>query len=617
MSSLQKFLMFVPSSRQSTATDFIRSRLKEKRIGKSTITRQIVLEKIIGLLAHNRRYAEASEVYKQMVEEKFNPSPIVDAQMLVIGLARGVVKPEKALDGLTRIFQAEDDETGAGEARHFSENEFVRLLGMSKALELPPRLIVHMIRKFIFCRGKDYIPSPVIVNLLVGMLVRDGMVDEAFRVIAHYDIDSDQIDICSEDADVSVEIGTDADTESATTSRTQPYATLISSLPSFDPLSQGTIDRVLRTIHHNEIRIDSALFSALISHYASGRDVKKAMALYDALGKARRETGISELQPDASVYSSLWDLISWSWLQHHKAERHRNRKSPPSTSRNRSSRAPSIKLFDASHATPQPPIPPRPLFTDMIRSMFVSEDGNGPNINTSSNTAQSLLNTSLRSFIAAGDFAGAIVLLETLVEKFGVRVSGRTYSTVIYGLRTRFQGDATSARLFLGVEPSDGESGDNIHLQGEGAGERWITALLKQSRRDLDGGGEMSCYSPSQSSASSSSSPSPPPRRTQWHGRAREIRKSIPTLSIVQGTRAVLPTVELSAKPLVWMLIRATCVLGRRKNGRVKLGGSTAEMFPRAALRGVEIQLNQARLRMIPTDLADVLGRMKVKKWER
>ncbi|KAL0067503.1 hypothetical protein AAF712_005494 [Marasmius tenuissimus] len=615
MSSLQRFLMFVPSSRQSTATDFIRSRLKEKRIRKSTITRQIVLEKVIGLLAHNRRYAEASKVYKQMVEEKYDPSPIVDAQMLVIGLASGAVKPEKAMDGLTRIFQVRGENgTGAGE---FSENEFVRLLGLSKALELPPRLIVHTIRKFISYGGKDYIPSPVIVNLLVGMLVRDGMVDEAFRVIAHYDIDSDQTDICSEDADVSIEIDTDADIESIASSRTQPYATLISSLPSFDPLSQGTIDRVLRTIRYNEIRIDSALFSALISHYASSRDVKKTMALYEALGKARQETGISELQPNASVYSSLWDLISWSWLQHHKAEKHRNRKSPPpsSTSRNRSSRAPP-KPSDAFHATPQPPVRPRLLFADMIRFMFISEDGSSRNTNISSNTAQSLLNTSLRSFITAGDYAGAIVLLETLVEKLGVRASGRTYATVINGLRTRFQRDATSARLLLGVEPTDGESVDTTHIQGEGASERWITTLLNQSRRDLDGDGEISCYSSSKPAASPSSSPSSssPPRRTLWHGRVREVRKSIPTLSMVQGTRAVPPTVELSAEPLVWMLIRATCVLGRRKNGRVKLGGSTVEMFPRAALRGIEIQVNEARLRMIPTDLADVLGRMKVKK---
>ncbi|KAJ8082922.1 hypothetical protein PM082_008779 [Marasmius tenuissimus] len=118
--------------------------------------------------------------------------------------------------------------------------------------------------KFISCRGKDYVPSPVIVNLLVGMPVCDGLVDKAFRLIAQYDIDSDQTDICYEDADVSIDIDTDADTESTASSRTQPYATLISSLPCFDPLFQGMIDHVPCTARYPEIRIGFALFSALI-----------------------------------------------------------------------------------------------------------------------------------------------------------------------------------------------------------------------------------------------------------------------------------------------------------------------------------------------------------------
>ncbi|KAL0069196.1 hypothetical protein AAF712_003559 [Marasmius tenuissimus] len=85
---------------------------------------------------------------------------------------------------------------------------------------------------------------------------------------------------------------------------------------------------------------------------------------------------------------------------------------------------------------------------------FVFDDGIGPIPNTNSNTAQSLINTSLRFFIAAGDYAGAIVPLKTLVEKLGVQVIGRTYSTLVYGSRTRFQGDATSVRFLLGVEPT-------------------------------------------------------------------------------------------------------------------------------------------------------------------
>ncbi|KAJ8094557.1 hypothetical protein PM082_010992 [Marasmius tenuissimus] len=70
----------------------------------------------------------------------------------------------------------------------------------------------------------------------------------------------------------------------------RPYTTLISSLSSSNPPSQGTLGRVFRTIRYLEIRIDSVLFRALISRSISGCDVKKTMALYDALGTARRET---------------------------------------------------------------------------------------------------------------------------------------------------------------------------------------------------------------------------------------------------------------------------------------------------------------------------------------
>ncbi|KAK1225343.1 NADH pyrophosphatase [Marasmius sp. AFHP31] len=113
------------------------------------LTRQIVLKKIIGVLARNRRRVETYEVYRQMFEGSWLASELV----------RDGVKAEKALDGFTRIFG-----------------------------------------------GRSC--STVIVNLSVGTLVCDAIVDEAFRVIAHYDIDIDQTDTCSEDANVSIEVVT-------------------------------------------------------------------------------------------------------------------------------------------------------------------------------------------------------------------------------------------------------------------------------------------------------------------------------------------------------------------------------------------------------------------------
>ncbi|KAL0569014.1 hypothetical protein V5O48_012949 [Marasmius crinis-equi] len=551
-----------------------------------------MFEKTISLLIHYRRFTEATTVYQRMKLEGYNASLITDAQMLAIGLASSTLEVEQAIDGFGRIFQAKGTNEGSGEARSFSDDDFVRLLGVLKDLDFPPQTIIHVIRKYISCRGESYVPPQVIVNILVGMLVREGKVDEAFRVIAHYDMESDQIEITSEDTGITVEADSGSDSN-----RSRPYATLISSLPPFDPLSQGAIDRVLFTIRSNEIQIDAAIFSALISHYARKCDVRRGISLYEALKKARVETGIGELRPDASVYKSVWWLGACSWLNNRKSKRYKQPSSISRSSRNRLSSHPSR----AAQANLPPPVVLRPIFTDMIQYLFIDQsdsDSADPNI------AQSLLNTSLQAFLAAEDYAAAIVLIKTLVEDLGVQVSGRTYACLIHGLRRNFQDDPAAIHRLLTRRPTkDGEP-----LRGKDLHDRWISLLLKLSRQKLEH--EL----PSSVARLPAASPGThASRRVRWHGRNRAVREAIPTIGIVNGTRPVPLGVQLSAKPLVRLLIRAIIA---RKMGydpnlrRLKVPVS----FPDKAWTRVDDRVAKTRSEMIPPGLEEALDNLKKRK---
>ncbi|KAF9269622.1 hypothetical protein L218DRAFT_1072437 [Marasmius fiardii PR-910] len=549
LASVTKFILYTPTERQSTAERFIHRRLSEERFKKATITRQDVFEKIISLLIQHRRFREATTVYERMKREKLCASSITDAQMLAIGLASDAIGPEKAFEGLETIFRGGSlkDESGA---RNFSEDDFLRLLGAWKALDLPSRSMAHMIRKFISCQQEGYTPSKGIVTLLVGMLVRDGSVDEAFRVIDAYKDQTDDepggSNITVEDSDSGFEV-------------THPYATLISSLPTFDPLSQGAIDRVLTEIRSNEVQIDSSLFTALIMHYAGKREAQKVLSLYDALKKAREDMGIEELRPNVTVFKRLWDLSAR--MNRRKSEKISQPSPSPRPPRglrvDRRTRSQTPSTSGASTMI----VPPRPIFRDMFQYLYIdanpTTDG-FPHLND----AQSLLNLGLRSFLATRDYGGAIVMLETLAqrltEKMRVGVSGRTFAIVIWELVKRIEEDlipqnignggkandstpemSVWAYVLLGVRLPRGSS-----LREHYQNDRLVDFILNRNRSALENG-------------SSSSSPSSGDRPVSSRGRARKVREAFPTFAIVHGTKPVPPGVVLSVRPLLEMLKKA------------------------------------------------------------
>ncbi|KAG7095424.1 hypothetical protein E1B28_006173 [Marasmius oreades] len=546
LSSITKFILNTPTRRQSSAEHFIHYRLSEDRFKKATITRQDVFEKIISLLIHHRRFREATSVYRRMLKEDFCASSTTDAQMLAIGLASGVVRPEQALEGLGRIFQGGSLRKEPREGK-FLEDDFIRLLGVWKALDLPPQSMVHVIRKFISCQKEGYVPSRVIVNLLVGMLVRDGSVDEAFRVIDTY---NGQTDDEPEEPNVVV------DEVDSNPGATQPYAALISSLPTFDPLSQKTIDRVLTEIRSNEIQIDSSLFTALISHYARKRDIQKTLSLYDALKKAREDTGIAELGPDIVVYRRLWGLTKWA---------NRRKLVLPLSLRNRHSRS----QLAPSSETPRPPIPLRLIFRDMLQYLYIDINHIGSMEKITGgrypgpDDAQSLLNTGLRSFLTSYDYEGAIVLFETFTEQLGVHVSGRTYAVVVWELVKRIEEDLALRNIVDLRIPSRASAGGSdavsvwadhllgvklprgkVSLREQYHNDRLVELLLNRSRSPPN-------------DPSSSDTGSLGYRRFSSPVRSRKMREAVPTVAIVHGTKAVPSGVVLSTKPLLRMLNRA------------------------------------------------------------
>uniref|UniRef100_A0A0W0G9M8 Pentatricopeptide repeat protein n=1 Tax=Moniliophthora roreri TaxID=221103 RepID=A0A0W0G9M8_MONRR len=394
ISSVEKFILFAPTEKQSSAQSFIHRRLSESRY-RQIPSRHVIFENLISLLIYHRRFREAVTVYQRMRKEGFPSSQQTNANMIAIGIANQSITTGQAIDALERIFM---DKNG------FSEDDFVLFLSVLKDLELPPHSQVHLIRRFIHRRGAEYTPPRKIVNLLAGILAKDGKISEALDVIARYESkDTSDVHTTAEEIEP----------ENTDILRSHSYVAILTSLDTLDPLSSDTaVDRILTTLRQSSIAFDNSLFTALITHYATKRDVRKTAKLYGALVQAK-EYGI--VSPSLGVYRALFKLMARRFSIHERERRL---------------------------------LRPRHVFADMYRyalstSTTRTADEQHPA------EVPSTLNLALNAFISRRDYAGAVVVLETFIT-MGIPVHRKTYSIVVKHLldRVRRDGGVWGERLF-------------------------------------------------------------------------------------------------------------------------------------------------------------------------
>ncbi|KAK7047409.1 hypothetical protein VNI00_006640 [Paramarasmius palmivorus] len=382
ISSVEQFISFAPARKQSNAQSFIHRRLSESRYRKAP-SRHAIFENLISLLIHHHRFREAVTVYQRMQKEKYPSSQRNNANMIAIGIANQSVSSAEAMDALERIFS---------DTKAFGEDDFIHFLSVWKDLELPPHSQAHLVRKFISRRGPDYSPPRKIVNLLAGALAKDGLVNEALEVISRYGKD-EEMEINENEVDPVV--------------HSHPYISILSSLDTVDPLSEFAVDRVLKSLRESEVAVDNNLFGTLIAHYAKKRDVRRTLALYDALKQATKH-GI--VTPTTSVYQSLFKLIS-----------------AQTTPSGRPSlfTSPRFSTF----------LRPRLIFADAYTHILSSTKGR--TLDPSAlDAVQSMMNRALQAFFVRKDYVGALVVLQTFEER-RICVNPRTYTIIVNSLARR------------------------------------------------------------------------------------------------------------------------------------------------------------------------------------
>ncbi|KAF5373681.1 hypothetical protein D9758_000781 [Tetrapyrgos nigripes] len=386
LTSVEEVIQLAPSHTGS----FVFHRLSEERY-KTPLNRHTFFERLISLLIHYRHFEEAGSTYARMMGEGYVSSLKTDAQMLAIGLVVSPHQSRAAWYSLRLIFANED----------YSEDDLILLLGVFQFLDAPPSFMTQVIRDFMSARGENYVPHRRLINILTGMLVKEGQIQEAF------------------------ELANDYDNPSAQGSRSHPYASIISSIDSFDPHSQQSIGEVLETVREKEIEYDASIFNALLAHQVRLKDVDKAFTIYRTLMDAT-EQGFTS--PDHYTFRNLFKLIGRSPL------------------------------------TSTLPMSPRKLFRDMVDVVFVRRKDRTPRC--SIDHAHSLMIQSLLAFVMRRDYAAAYYVTK-FVAMVGLPVSAQVYHTVIQAITSLIMKDIFRA-------PKTG-------------GSPWMHRLLGLSRSDFEG----------------------------------------------------------------------------------------------------------------------------------
>ncbi|THU84793.1 hypothetical protein K435DRAFT_397780 [Dendrothele bispora CBS 962.96] len=389
LNSIEKILQFAPVTK---AESFIHRRLSDERF--AVPNRHVLFEKIISLLIHHRHFEEAGRIYERLSNEGYVSTLKTDAQMLTIGLVLSPDKYREIIPSLQIIFAA---------SQEFTEGDFILLLGVFQDLDASPGLMIRVIQEFLSSRGEGFIPCQRLVNILVGMMVKEGLVQEAFEFTADYDNISD-----SHDA-----------------TRSHPYASIISSLDTFSPLSEKSINDVLAQIRSREIESDASVFNALISIQVRKKDVDKAFQVYGALMENAKEGLIS---PDRYTFGNLFKMIS--------------------------------RLSNSSPL----PVLPRQLFRNMLSQVF-SRQSNLQDIRRGVIDGYHLLMVhALRAFLSRHDYAGAYYITKIL-SKVGLPITGDIY--------------------YAAVKHVAGRVLQSIHNAQKTGGSPWIHRLLGRSRSDF------------------------------------------------------------------------------------------------------------------------------------
>lgn len=333
-----------------------------------TSSRDIVFQKILTLLVQHRSWDVGISVYDRMVAETLQvPEHLRACFTVAKWLALPPRKQEKQLSAFHWICAA-------------SSFEEKQLLDLLDAFDWSSRASdgVQLIEIFIESKGKDFIPSAVVVNKLVDLQTRAGDLDGAFNSLRKLRPGSEEKTL-------------------------RPFVSVIARMTDTGIDDKRTLEEVMNMMKKRDIGADTSVFNVLIA-----REIKldlyyrvypRVLSYYEVLRNLHAATGIG---PDVYTFQHLCTTMGRYYKPTRKGW------------------VPGKDQFT-----------PRHLYRDMVAIHFNTEESKSSSVDMSElYKDQKLLNAMLYMFLSLDDHVGALVSLHGFT-KFGIPVNAKTYKYVV------------------------------------------------------------------------------------------------------------------------------------------------------------------------------------------
>lgn len=380
-------LLSSPAHDTNEVQGFVRKKLNHRDA--YTSSRDIVFQRILTLLVQHRSWDVGVPVYERMEAEGLRVPENLKACFKVAKWLRSTSPAQKRRlrAALRRMFAKPS----------FQEMQLSNLIDSFDWSSCAAQG-TELARMFIKGKGKDYVPSIVVVNKLVNLQIRAGDLVGAFESLRELRLDN------------------------AEGTLLRPFVSVITRMSDTGISDKTSLEGVMNLMQERNIGADTSVFNVLIS-----REIKlgtfwiypRVLSYYEVLRNLHAATGIG---PDAYTFQHLCTTMGRFFQPRRKGW------------------VPGKDLFT-----------PRHLFRDMVAIHFNTEESKTSSIDMIElYKDQKLLNSMLLMFLTLGDYVGALLSLRGFT-KFGIPVDAKTFKHVVEHLaRKIYHGKQYWMPAFLG-----------------------------------------------------------------------------------------------------------------------------------------------------------------------
>jgi len=343
-----------------------------------------IYEAACQLFLQHKCVNEALDLYEDMQTAGYRGSFKLQSTMLFIRCARSDQKAANLVEDLRSQMEAMQE--------NLTEPDLLTLLNQLSKHGHDYDILVRIVDHFLSLQKPSYRLGPATITHLINNSPKDPSSHEAKQWLRYHRDNVRNSSIPSHIKDA------------------HPYTAFIHS--NFKRRGYGKLqyDRILRYMSEDGVSADSGLLNVLIQIEVRRRDYSLAFQLYNTMSKER----IGSVQANEFTYCSLFAALENLSTQSINA---------------------SISL-----------IPARRLFHEMLRAFRFGLPSGYDGPDSLNILGLPALNQALKVFMNSGDYAGAIIVLQTIAQ-LGLEINMKTINAVIRTLAQRVHREAfTSER---------------------------------------------------------------------------------------------------------------------------------------------------------------------------